>query len=337
MATIADLAPRYPNFHPLSDLPPAPFAPSVLKDLKAYPQHTLYGVYPDWGNTHLLNYVDAINHVPAVFGSYSGIGDSFDPTNTFDHTKQFLSLHSPTIPILLLTLEAWDGLDKVSDKALETLRQTLHRLVSINVKVIVRWCHEMNGDWYPWSGPDRADLYRDTFRRVARVVKSVGPFVSMMWAPNIFIPGKGEDQYEIYYPGDDVVDWVGLSVPSSNTLVAKIRRFHETYSLALRKPFALSETSAALHIPGKKGSPKPAPASGQMADLEARMKSEWARQVYLDASDRLEGGIALVGWFEYLKYEDNEWRDFRLATSPNLGVKAAMDEVLREGNLVFAG
>ncbi|KXS22344.1 glycoside hydrolase family 26 protein [Gonapodya prolifera JEL478] len=343
------LAPRYPNFTPIIELPVAPRAHSVIDDLTAYPLPTLYGVYPDWGKLHLLTYVDAIQgHVPAVFGSFSSIGTTFDPSNTFDHVKQILSLHAHRVPVLLLTLEAWEGLDKVSDAALHTLKQTLHRVASLNVKVIVRWCHEMNGSWYPWAGPDKAELYRSTFRRVADVVHNVGPSVAMMWSPNVFIPGQGEDQYEIYYPGDDVVDWTGLSVyhfgnswpwknevPSRNTLVAKIRSFHETYSASKRKPFSLSETSAALHIPGKANQP-PAPATGQLAELEARMKAEWASQLYLEATQNLDGGIALIGWFEYLKFEENEWRDFRLATSPNIGVKMAMDKVLERGHLTFA-
>ena len=63
----------------------------------------------------------------------------------------------------------------------------------------------MNGDWVPY-GKDPA-LYREKFRLVSNVIHNYAPNVAMVWCPNE-IP---EDKIPQYFPGDDVVDWVGIN------------------------------------------------------------------------------------------------------------------------------
>jgi len=73
--------------------------------------------------------------------------------------------------------------------------------------VLVRWGHEMElGTLYPWSGQD-PDEYRRAFRRVVTVFREEGATnVRWVWSP------AGIAGAEVYYPGDDVVDYVGLTV-----------------------------------------------------------------------------------------------------------------------------
>jgi hypothetical protein len=114
----------------------------------------------------------------------------------------------------------------------------LDRLNKDGVPVIVRFAHEMNGSWYPWS--QQPQEYVAAFRRMASAVHRHAPGSAMMWAPNYgggypFSGGKYEakpgtssfaeldtdgdgsvtqadDPYAPYWPGRDSVDWVGMSL-----------------------------------------------------------------------------------------------------------------------------
>lgn len=93
---------------------------------------------------------------------------------------------------------------------------------AVNAPIFLRFAHEANGDWYPWHPafseryglPDDVtpETYITAYRRFAELVHSNAPNVAMVWAPN---QGNGPDPlpyYEDVYPGDEYVDWVGLSV-----------------------------------------------------------------------------------------------------------------------------
>ncbi len=72
--------------------------------------------------------------------------------------------------------------------------------------IFLRFGGEMNGAWTSW-GRDPA-AYRRAFRLVHDVMARRAPNVAMVWAPNA-VPTENLDAY---FPGDDVVDWVGISL-----------------------------------------------------------------------------------------------------------------------------
>ena len=77
--------------------------------------------------------------------------------------------------------------------------------------ILLRFAHEMNGDWYPWgAGANTPDTYIAAWRHMVRLFRREGARnVRWMWAPN----AEHESQRLILslYPGDRWVDWVGLS------------------------------------------------------------------------------------------------------------------------------
>lgn len=72
---------------------------------------------------------------------------------------------------------------------------------------IVRWGHEMEQPQarYPWTRGD-PDGYRSAYRYFVERCRAGAPQARFMWSP------KGEGNLADYYPGDDWVDMVGLSV-----------------------------------------------------------------------------------------------------------------------------
>jgi len=87
----------------------------------------------------------------------------------------------------------------------EYLRGFAKDIRDSGIPVFVRFAGEMNGTWVPYNGDPEA--YKRAFRTVARVIRETASNAAMVWCPNQ-IPEEPIDQY---YPGQDVVDWVGVN------------------------------------------------------------------------------------------------------------------------------
>jgi hypothetical protein len=127
-------------------------------------------------------------------------------------------------------------------------------LAAVGAPVAVRFAHEMNGDWYPWgqgaNGNTAAD-YVAAYRRVHDVVTAAGATnVVWVWSPITVISRPGVPLAPLY-PGDDVVDWVGLSVYFSDpisTYAADVPpTLRQLDQFAPAKPIYVAETSV---LPG---------------------------------------------------------------------------------------
>uniref|UniRef100_A0A7C3DCC2 Beta-mannanase n=2 Tax=Meiothermus TaxID=65551 RepID=A0A7C3DCC2_MEIRU len=86
--------------------------------------------------------------------------------------------------------------------------------------VLVEWGTEANGQWFSWNGkwnggsvlgPKR---FRDTYRHIVQTIRSSGADnLTWVWHVDAYDdPATEWNRLENYYPGDDVVDWIGVSV-----------------------------------------------------------------------------------------------------------------------------
>jgi hypothetical protein len=79
--------------------------------------------------------------------------------------------------------------------------------------LVLRFAHEMNGTWYPWSeqrSGNKQGEYVAAWQHVHDVFEAAGADnVIWLWSPNILRPVPDID-LEALYPGDDYVDWVGM-------------------------------------------------------------------------------------------------------------------------------
>jgi endoglucanase len=73
--------------------------------------------------------------------------------------------------------------------------------------VLLRWGHEMDlPNLYPWSIDDPV-LFRAAYRHVVDVFREIGADnARWVWSP------AGTERMLDFYPGDDVVDYVGLTI-----------------------------------------------------------------------------------------------------------------------------
>ena len=328
----------------------------------------LAGVNLDWERDLLSEYAERLGERPAVAVSFARF-----PLQAQDeeHVTAAKDQVRDNGGMLLLTLEPHDGLATVTDEAVGALATLLDGYNEDGVPVVVRFAHEMNGSWYPWG--QRPEAYREAFRRVADAVHREAPGSAMMWAPNYgggypftggahaASPGsdayqaldtsvdgtvdESDDPYAPYYPGDDAVDWVGMSlyhwgdahpwgeneVPEENKFVDQLTGsydgaagdetavpdFYAEYAQERGKPVGIPET-AAFFRPGGGG-----------AD-ELTVKRAWWSQLVDPALHRDFPQLHMVNWFEWRKHEPevDAVVDWRATGTP--GVAQAYAEDLPE-------
>lgn len=161
---------------------------------------------------------------------------------------------------------AWNIEDAKMDSVLKNIRnyksyieKTADYLGKLTIPVFLRFASEMN---IKDNSKDAAS-YIEAFRYVSGVMKAKAPNVAMVWSLND-ISAKGRT-YDQYYPGDEYVDWVGISTYTDRYFqgkkdwgsqqdsidsvymtgeyanpMAKIRPVMEAYGG--RKPIMISET-----------------------------------------------------------------------------------------------
>lgn len=102
-------------------------------------------------------------------------------------------------------LTPWNTDDvKLAEANEDYIRKTLDKIKSYDRPVIVRYACEMNVS----SIGDSPTAFVKAFRKVADIVHEYG--FAVMWSVNDM--GALNKPYELYYPGDEYVDWIGVSV-----------------------------------------------------------------------------------------------------------------------------
>jgi hypothetical protein len=94
------------------------------------------------------------------------------------------------------------------------IRRFARSLATFRGTVYLRYAHEMNGDWYPWSHEPR--MFTLAWRRVVRLFRAVGAKnVRFVWSvnPNLY-QGKRPwlEHVRLYWPGSKWVDYVGTTM-----------------------------------------------------------------------------------------------------------------------------
>jgi beta-mannanase len=122
----------------------------------------------------------------------------------------------------------------------------------------LRFDHEMNGSWYPWSeraNGNQPGQYAQMWRHVHNIFRQEGADnVTWVWSVNTVYSASSRDLAGLY-PGDEYVDWVAIdgynwganpSKPEQWKSFSQV--FKETYDLlgqvAPDKPIMLSEFSS---------------------------------------------------------------------------------------------
>ena len=346
-------------------------SPVALPNLVPAAGQAWFGMNLDWANDSVAEVSERLGATPSAWVQFVRFPlDEAGRANLNAFAEQVAAVDG----IGLVTLEPHDGLAAVTADAAEELATILDEYWRASgTPTIVRFAHEMNGSWYPWGQQSKA--YVDAFRTVADAVHALAPASAMAWAPNegggypftggafasddplLDTDGDGvitdaDDPYAPYWPGDDAVDWVGMSVyhwgleypwgenemPAEGAFRAlltgeptgahdghdQVPDFYATYADGKDMPMGVFET-AALFNPGADG------------PNEAELKSAWWRQVTDPAVRQAFPRLAMLNWFEWRKDEPEVGGiiDWRLTADPRLA--RSLIAGTPEGGLLFGG
>ena len=154
----------------------------------------------------------------------------------------------------------------LSDRFNEDLRAWAREAALLDTHYIIEFGPEVNGSWFPWNGkwnganqmsygdpslPDGPERFRDVFRKIISLFREEGLHnVTWVWhVDTAWSPHARWNDASNYYPGDEYIDWIGLSVfgaqlPNHEWLdfFRKFRNFYpQIERIAEKKPIIISE------------------------------------------------------------------------------------------------
>ncbi|KAJ3038032.1 hypothetical protein HDV00_001076 [Rhizophlyctis rosea] len=250
------------------------------------------------------------------FGQSIPVKDTLLGNRMANQTNEALLAQTGTNAAIYITLYPNDGLEAVSDAEINLLVKQLKGYDDKGIATWLRFAPEMNGNWNPYS--QQPSLYRATWIRLAKALRAGAPNVALVFSPNMGytvvgpVPPRNstdfnlfdtnndgvlnnrDDPYLPYWPGDEWVDWVGLSVyhfgfsaPNFDNTPAKPGEFeayingnsmsvdfYTAYASGRNKPMMISESAQAYNPGG--------PSEGGRTELE--LKQNFWRQYYTNAT-----------------------------------------------------
>ncbi|KAI9017190.1 glycoside hydrolase superfamily [Gaertneriomyces semiglobifer] len=299
-----------------------------------------------------------------------------DPTTTPPYNKDMLQWHAEETAraggILQVTLEpVINDLTTIPQAMLEDFALQCQDINSkMGVPIIIRYGHEMNGDWTAYGL--KPTTFTAGFQTLSTIIHTYTNMTAMLWSPNVGIaypwgvnpvgpmpaqwplPGSPDfialdtngdgaitfmdDPYLPFYPGDEYVDWVGLSlyyypdtiqpsvvapsIPPPDFFASYLtgegeraampaggaanvdlaaRNFYGRFAIERNKPLAISESGA----PWMVGS----------AESELQVKQAWWTQTLSPETIARFPKLKLMVNFEERKDENGALKDWALTTN----------------------
>lgn len=169
----------------------------------------------------------------------------------------------------------------------------------------LRWGHEMNGNWFPWSedtNGNRRGEFVQAWRHIHDIFSQAGvKNVSWVWCPNVDRPESTYPSFTSLYPGDGYVDWTCLdgynAGPGSDGWGSFVQVYGYAYAqvqqVARSKPLMIGEWGSAEASAGR------APAGSS--------KEQWIRDALRDEIGRIFPAIRARVWYNW-QFDGVDWR-----------------------------
>jgi Glycosyl hydrolase family 26 len=138
-------------------------------------------------------------------------------------------------PALDIAVGAFDGEESWADAAdgeyedrwEESLSNLRELRADLPGAVYIRFAHEMNGNWYPWSvTEDSADDFVTAWRRFRALQQEIYPEAQLVFCVNQESVGTGIDWRE-FFPGEEYVDVMAVDYYNQNPFVGSVEDWND--------------------------------------------------------------------------------------------------------------
>ncbi len=194
-----------------------------------------------------------------------------------------------------------------------------------NVPLMLEFGPEVNGNWFAWNGiwngggtshiygdptyPDGPEVYRDAYRHIIELFSKLG-VRNVTWVFHIDsapAPRVWWNHSFYYYPGDEYIDWIGVSVFGAQLPTHRWSRFsqklnqiwNEIEEVSSDKPIVISEFAA---IEDR---------------IDPLRKSQWIEEALISLRENPKfRRVKAVSYWNSPGWLPNRAADFQLNSSP---------------------
>ena len=338
-------------------------APTVVPVISKIPTpaegHLYHGIYPGGHTGHeddivledLLSYEETVGKSAAwVYFSNNWYHSRAFPMETATWIRA-----ADSIPYIRLMLRS--GLKHDGSEPVFTLQNILDgkfdadlhawcaKARSFGTAILAEYGTEANSDSFAWSGisngggttndygdpaqPDGPERFKDAYRHIIQICRDEGA-QNITWVfhlGNESFPDENWNRMENYYPGDEWIDWMGISIygtysPQSsyvNEFRPGMDEIHtRVLKLAPHKPIIIAEFGTA------KNNPK----------LD---QAQWAREA-LTAITSLQYSnvIGFSWWNERWQNDDDPAHDTTMRVQDNTELAQVFQELVAKNAIVLA-
>lgn len=257
-------------------------------------------------NSAVTAWRDSVGRLPAVWLIFQGwTGWNEFPAAQAERARELGGQ-------LLVTWEPWSNnvndarwsCSSIASGSHDTyIRRYARAVRDARVPVMLRFAHEMNGNWYPWGTAFNSNFKRHNgnspqqyvamWRRVVGIFRQEGATnAKWVWAPNIHFLNDNNslnDQNRdlaALYPGDNYVDWIGLSVYNDGA-----RRSWNSFSMLIDGAYhVVTRISSKPLMIAEMGATEAGAPSGTS-------KAAWIEQALNSDIPNRYPRVKLVNWF----------------------------------------
>lgn len=223
---------------------PAEIEAHAQRSLLAVPEHGIYaGAYADFGDKEDDVTLEKIEAFEAMVGKHQAIlaSSSYWGEQTFPKANMKIIARHGALPLVF-----WSPWDKPYKEGMGPDKYSLTSIIAgahdayidrwadgakeHAAPIMVSFCNEMNGAWFPWSGlhygggkeltgaPNETyegpEFFKKAWRYVVNRVRARGA-ANVLWVFHTMdysMPNESWNMAAEYYPGPEYVDWMGFSL-----------------------------------------------------------------------------------------------------------------------------